>query len=288
MTIAVRHLTAADLDWAAATLAATGLASRQPELRRYMELEPSGYYAAEVDGRPAGLGGYVAYERLAFVGNMAVAQEFQGRGVGKAILTRLLEDIDGRGIPMTLLEATPEGERLYRKCAFVEAHWTMAYTHTARQASVSGAAIAVGPFRGEHLGEVAAFDGPRFGAPRRRVIERFLADHPGRGLAARRPAGGIAGYLIAQPRIIGPWLADDGETSEALLAAALALPFDRPPVAYAPEPNAAAAALFARCGFTAHWESLRMFRDSAGTPGGSPGPVGRPDCLYGMAALAIG
>ncbi len=123
MDIAVRPLTEADLDWAADVLAATGLSARQPELRRYLALEPAGYYAAEAGGRPVGLGGYVAYERFAFVGNMAVAQDFQGRGVGRAILTRLLEEIDGRGIPETVLEATPEGERLYRKCGFVEAHW---------------------------------------------------------------------------------------------------------------------------------------------------------------------
>ncbi len=291
MAIAVRQLTEADLDWAAAVLAATGLSARQPELRRYMALDPAGYYAAEVDGRPAGLAGYVACETFAFGGNMAVAQEFQGHGAGRAILTRLLEDIEGRGIPATLLEATPEGERLYRKCGFVDAHWTMAYTRSTVQAGAPGpGGVAVGRLRAEDLDDVAAFDAPRFGAPRRRVLERFLADYPGRGWIARRAGGGVAGYLIAQARILGPWVADDGEAAGALLGAALALPFEGAPVAYTPEPNAAAAALFARFGFTAHWESLRMRRLSAGTShaGNGAGPVGRPQSVYGMAALAIG
>ena len=289
MTLIVRQLVETDLDWAAAVLAATGLSARQPELRRYLALEPAGYYAAEVDGRPAGLGGYVAYETFAFVGNMAVAQEFQGRGTGRTILARLLEDVEGRGIPATLLEATPEGERLYRTCGFLDAHWTMAYTRTAGQTGVCGAGgVAVGPLRAADLDDVTAFDAPRFGAPRRRVIERFLRDYPGRGVLARLPGGGVAGYLIAQGRILGPWLADDGETAGALLEAALALPFDGAPVAFAPEPNAAAATLFARFGFTAHWESLRMRRESAGGSAAGAGPVGRPGCVYGMAALAIG
>lgn len=98
---------------------------------------------------------------------------------------------------------------------------------------------------------------------------------------ARRPGDQVAGYLIAQPRILGPWVADDAEAAESLLIAALAFPFDGPAVAYAPAPNGAAAALFARLGFAAHWESLRMGR-------GHAGPVGRPEYIFGLAALAIG
>jgi ribosomal protein S18 acetylase RimI-like enzyme len=281
MDIAVRPLTEGDLNWAADVLAATGLSARQPELRRYLALEPAGYYAAEAGGRPVGLGGFVAYERFAFVGNMAVAQDFQGRGVGRAILTRLLEEIDGRGIPETVLEATPEGERLYRKCGFVEAHWTMAYSRVGEKAGPGQAGPAVERFAGSDLDAVAAFDAPRFGTPRRRVLERFLGEFPGRGFVARRPGGHVAGYLIAQSRVLGPWVAGDAAAAESLLIAALALPFDGPAVAYAPAPNGAAAALFARLGFAAHWESLRMRR-------GPAAPTGRPECIFGLAAPAIG
>jgi hypothetical protein len=128
---------------------------------------------------------------------------------------------------------------------------------------------------------VAAFDRPRFGGARRHVLARLLQEFPSRGRVARRADGGVAGYVIAQPQILGPWMAEDAGAAEALLAAALALPFDGPPVAYAPEANAGAAALLPRLGFTPHPESLRMRR-------GGPGPVGRPECLYGLAALAIG
>jgi len=108
MIITVRQLSLADVDWAAAVLAATGLRARQPELRRYLALEPGGYCAAEADGRPVGLGGFAAYADLAFVGNMAVVPEMQGRGVGRAILHRMLEDIDRCGIPTTLLRFNGE------------------------------------------------------------------------------------------------------------------------------------------------------------------------------------
>ena len=93
---------------------------------------------------------------------------------------------------------------------------------------------------------------------------------------------------MAQPRILGPWVADDAEAAESLLIAGQALPFDGPAVAYAPAPNGAAAALFARLGFAAHWESLRMRRPGRGAPPAGAGTVGRPACLFGLAALAIG
>ena len=285
MIITVRQLSLADVDWAAAVLAATGLRARQPELRRYLALEPGGYCAAEADGRPVGLGGFAAYADLAFVGNMAVVPEMQGRGVGRAILHRMLEDIDRCGIPTTLLEATPEGEPLYRKSGFVEEHRTLAYAGSGAfrpgEAPVPETGLAVRTLTEADLDAVAAFDRPRFGGSRLPALARFLQDFPGRGRLARRPGGGVAGYLIAQPQILGPWMAEDAAAAVALLAAALALPFDRPPVAYAPEPNVGAAALLPRFGFTAQPESLRMRR-------GGPGPVGRPECLYGLAALAIG
>lgn len=281
MGIAIRQLTEPDLDWAAAVLAATGLVARQPELRRYMAIEPAGYYAAEVDGRAGGIGGYVAYRQFAFVGNMAVAPELQGRGVGRAILARLLQDIDRRGIPTTLLEATPEGEPLYRKNGFVEEHWTLTYRRIGSGGDALGAALAAPALGPEDLDRVAAFDAPRFGASRRHVLARFLEDFPGRGLVAQRHGGDVAGYLIAQRRAIGPWVAEDAAAAASLLAAALSLPFDGPPAAYAPQPNAAAAAVFERFGFRAQREALRMRR-------GGAGPVGQPGCLYGLAALAIG
>lgn len=281
MPVAIRQLTEADLDWAAAMLAATGLSARQPELRRYLALEPAGYYAAEVDGRPAGIGGYVACGGLAFIGNMAVSPEVQGRGIGRAILARLLKDIDGRGIPTTLLEATAAGEPLYRKSGFADEHWTLGYTRIGGKGVAPGAGPAVRPLRAEDLEAVAAFDAPRFGGSRQRVLARFLWEFPGRGFVACRPDGDVAGYLVVQHQVIGPWVAEDAGAAESLLAAALALPTDGPALAYAPEPNAAGAATLKRFGFAAHRESLRMRR-------GGAGPAGRPGCVYGLAALAIG
>jgi GNAT superfamily N-acetyltransferase len=280
MTVAIRPLAADDLDWAAALLAATGLPSRQPELQRHLALEPNGFSVAEDDGRPVGLGGYIAYDAFAFVGNMAVAPQAQGRGVGGALLARLLGTIERRGIPATLLEATPDGERLYRRRGFLALHPTLAYTRAAGGpgGGAGGGAVLLRP---EDLDAVAAFDAPRFGADRRRVLARLLADCPGRGLVVRQAGGAAAGYLIAQGRILGPMVADGPAAAEALLAAALALPFDGPPTAFVPEPNVDAAAVFGRQGFAAQVESLRMRR-------GGAGPAGRPASLYGLAALAIG
>src|SRR5690242_7035216 len=89
-------------------------------LRRYLAIQPDGWFAADESGALLGMVGAIDYGRFAYVGMMGVRPERQGRGVGKELLGALLDWLEGRGVPCARLEATDEGRPLYRSLGFVD------------------------------------------------------------------------------------------------------------------------------------------------------------------------
>ncbi len=100
------------------------------------------------------------------------------------------------------------------------------------------------------LAALDAFDAPIFGASRAAVLAAYLAEHPGRAFVARDAGGQISGYLFAQADTIGPWVARDPDSAEALLAAALPLDFEASPRVLTPAANSQGSALLMRYGFS--------------------------------------
>jgi GNAT superfamily N-acetyltransferase len=58
--------------------------------------------------------------RNAYVQWVATDEAFRGRGFARAVMTTLLDWLDGHGIAAIELHATPMGERLYRSLGFWE------------------------------------------------------------------------------------------------------------------------------------------------------------------------
>jgi hypothetical protein len=97
----------------------------------------------------------------------------------------------------------------------------------------------------------------------------------------RDATGGITGYLFAQPRAIGPWAARTAGAAEALLQAALALPYADAPTVTFPSSNAVALGLLRHYGFAPQRDLSHMRRGGGGVPG-------TPSMLYGRASFTIG
>ncbi|SNY54943.1 GNAT family N-acetyltransferase [Paractinoplanes atraurantiacus] len=55
---------------------------------------------------------------VANVSFVTTREEFQRRGLGRAVMTRALQDARGRGETHATLQSTPEGLRLYRRLGF--------------------------------------------------------------------------------------------------------------------------------------------------------------------------
>ena len=284
MAVVIRAMTAEDIPVAdAICVAAFQNASYASELALYLRLQPDGWLLALSDGSPVGTVGAVEYDNFAYIGLMAVHPDAQHQGIGRALMERLLDQLRARGCPMALLDASNAGWPLYTSLGFVVDDTASVFTggSIADGARADFSDIHIVPIHPNELPALAAFDTPRFGADRSNVLAALLADLPDRAFLARAAAGEIVGFLYAQPRRIGPWVAATPDAAEALLARALALPFEGGPVALAPTANTDAAPLLARYGFVEQ-RRLRHMR-LWGTPS-----LTRRTHIFGLASFTIG
>ena len=282
MEISIRGLTEADVAGADDVLRSAFSASDSytAEIRRCLALQAEGWLVAIAQGLPVGMVGAVDYGPFAWVGLMGVHAEAQRRGVGSALMQRLLARLDARGTPMALLDATEAGARLYRRFGFVEDDQTYKFEHPGyRRSACQPAGVRL--MQPEDVPAVIAFDTPIFGANRARLLRALLAEFPGRAFLIEDETGQVGGYLFAQTRRLGPWVAERPQEAELLLQVALSLPYEGAPSVVVPGMNMAAIEQVERLGFQLVGPHRHMRRGGIGSPR-------RRDAIYGQASFALG
>jgi ribosomal protein S18 acetylase RimI-like enzyme len=259
---------------------AQSLATPRALIEVTLEAQPDGFLGAEADGALVGVVSAVRYPAFAFIGLMGVRASHQGRGIGRRLFTRLLDDLDEAGRPLARLEATDAGYPLYASVGFTDEFETAVYRRDPA-APAPDPRGPVEPVSAANLEEVLALDHAAFGTDRARVLAAALARWPERAILARDARGRVAGWLLAQPDRLGPWVVADASAAQRLLAAALALPFAVPPSAGVPAASTAAARALEGAGF-ARVRRTRRMRRGPGEIGGQPGLV------WGHATLGLG
>jgi GNAT superfamily N-acetyltransferase len=282
MALVVRRMNADDLEPLVSVVNAAYQRSTTSveDLHRYLRLEPTGWFMAEWNGAPAGMVGAVDYGSRAWLGLMAVDPPLQGRGIAGALMASVLEWLDQR-CPTVVLDASAAGAPLYEKLDFVDVDLVDAYRLQDRISPCASVSVVVSPMTAEDFTEVAALDAVAFGHDRSAVVESFFVDDPGRAFVHRDQRGAVDGYLIAQPLRIGPWVASTYEAAEALLTAALALPYDDVPSILIPFTNTEGIALLEDRGFTRQRRLRHMRR-------GKPSIGDRRELRYGQASFTLG
>lgn len=174
------------------------------------------------EGSLAGVGSGITYGALGWVGNMVVAEGWRRRGLGAAILADVVDFLLDRGCTRLELFATPSGRPLYARHGFALTDPSV-LVRVRRDpfTAMSAATQEIDIREAADPAEVSAYDAPRFGGDRGRLIGMMAADRH-RPLLVGCRDGRIAGYLWLRadgPRI-GPFLADDTAVAAALLGAA--------------------------------------------------------------------
>jgi len=282
MDISIRVLSPDDLDIADGIVtSAFGLSgSRIREIRRYFSLQPNRWFLASYRDQPAGVVGATNYGPFTYLGMMTVRKELQRKGIGRAMLQHMLDWTESQGIFFLRLDASDAGFSLYRRFGF-EVHDQVLMFHHPDFSPLPDYPQQVRPLKIQDIQALADFDFPIFGADRTSLFHALLKDFPDRGFAVYDASGGMAGYLFAQTRRLGPWAARSARDAAALLQAALTLPYKGPPLAIAPAANTAASDLLEHYGFHHEFTNRHMQRGRSDIPG-------QRSAIYGQTSFAIG
>lgn len=229
----IRLLTTADLDGAFGLSAASGWNQRLADWRMLLQLAPTGGFAAVGDGRIIGTAIGIDYGAFGWIAMMLVDPAWRGRGVG----ARLLEAAMGSVPPDTpiRLDATPLGRPLYQRYGFEDE--TQLTRHVAEPLDVARgrpsrpSVDVASDLSSRHIRSLTPADLPVviarddrvFGAHRRILLE-WVLDGAGR-YAHVSDTGAGAQYCFGRPgRLfdqIGPVVAADDDTAQALVSASL-------------------------------------------------------------------
>ncbi len=256
-----------------------------PRLLRYLALEPRGWILAEAEARPVGMGGIVAMGGTAYVGLVAVSPDHQGRGIGRAVVTRLIDLAREKACARILLDASPAGRPLYEGFGFRAVDGIGVWTREAWTGWKTKPAPEITSLAqdGGLMAGLLDFDARAWGDDRGRVLRAYCGDDPSLVGVAWDGAGTVKGYAVLQREagILGPWLAADPGVAGRLLDWALEAGGTAALTAYMPEANPAGQALLSAAGFS-------LSRSNTHMELGPPMPEGRRRLLYSQASLALG
>jgi GNAT superfamily N-acetyltransferase len=216
--------------------------------------------------------------RVAWISMVLVTRAWRRRGLATRLLTEAIDRVRASR-RAALLDATPDGERVYRQHGFRPLFRFHRYRgRAAGRDSVPGGVRRLTP---ADRSAIAAYDRVVFGADRAPVLTDLAARSAG---AAFRCAGPPRGYVLSRDgrfaRQIGPLCAEDDAGALALLGHALANARG-PLLIDVPDHQPALRAAIARHGFRPVRPFTRMVR-------GPRAPLGDPRRCYAVAGPELG
>jgi GNAT superfamily N-acetyltransferase len=252
-----------------------------------MLLEAGRGLVAVIDGVAVGTATVVGYgQAFSWVGMVLVDPTFRRRGIGTALLDAAI--LAGRRYGAVRLDATPQGEPLYRRLGFAVEYGLMRMRRSGAQPS---AAPATDDFRGrvemlatEWIPEIAAYDAPLFGARRDVILGALQRRATGYALCIRR-GDEFDGYCLGRVGSgcdqIGPLMAGDAEIAQRLLVAALRNSGGRDVIVDVPTSSPGWLEVLERQGFVAERPFTRMCL-------GNVGGFGQPEKEFAIAGPELG
>lgn len=201
-------------------------------LNRFLACEPHGWTNVHHEnGALVGVGGTIAYPDGGFgwIGLVATDPAFERQGIGRMVTEACVAHLRSRHCS-PVLDASADGAPLYRRMGFVDSGQSALFSHDGATFpdvpnSVVSPAVTATQFE-----QLLAYDLPRFGADRSRLLAYLRDEFPGRIFLSfardhEQTAGELDGFAVAQDNIIGPLVADNAAVASALLAASLSATF---------------------------------------------------------------
>lgn len=282
-SITISRLTRGDLPFGMVLKDLAGWNQLPLDWERFLEFEPPGCFLATHGSRPAGTAITIAYEKLfGWVGMVLVHPDMRRLGLGTALLMAGIGYLEGLGVAAVKLDATPMGKQLYDTIGFVDEYLLERWTGTGKRGAAPEGLVELSA---EHLEALCAFDRPIFGADRRRVLQRMIAEPTLRAVGSFAEGGELNGFAAVRPgrkaMYLGPWIATEPEVGEKLWHWGLATVGEAPVYVDTLLPNPYALPLIQTAGFEKQRHLIRMVRGENVSPG-------RPELQYGIFGPEVG
>ena len=196
----------------------------EEDWRAFLESPDGGGLLAESGGDVHGTVTFLRYGRpFTWLSMMLVDPEARGRGVGTQLMEAALEALATD--TCVRLDATPLGEPLYRRFGFNGEEELGRAKITALPGVTPHATQSISPMIDADLPQAFERDLREFGADRSAILTSFHRRAPQLAFV-RRDGHGLSGYCFGRPgylyRQIGPVVADDASTAQALVECCLA------------------------------------------------------------------
>src|SRR4051794_7455163 len=241
--------------------------------------DPEGFFIAELEGAPAATVSCVNYSAsFAFLGFYIVREDLRGRGYGLRIWNAAIAHAGPRVIG---LDGVVAQQQNYRKSGFDLAYANVRYGGTVAATDAPQARVIA--LTEVPLATVAAYDATLFPAARPAFLRGWIGapGHVGRALVRD---GGLAGWGVIRPcrkgHKIGPLVADDHASAEAVLSALLAGTGDREIFLDVPGVNRDAVWLAKDLGLVPGFETARMYTGAI--------PPLRLERVFGVTSFELG
>jgi GNAT superfamily N-acetyltransferase len=262
-------------DWAAAEVWNPGLA----DAACFASVDPGGFLIGELDGAPAATISCVNYSAsFSFLGFYIVRPDLRGKGYGLRIWNAAIAHAGSRVIGLDGVTAQQDN---YRKSGFHLAYANVRYGGTVAALDAPRADIV--DLCDVAFAAIETDDATVFPAPRAAFLRAWIGSPGHVGCAVMRD-GRLAGWGVIRPcrkgRKVGPLVADDRATAEAVLSALLARVGGGEIFLDAPSVNREAVALAQDFGLAPVFETARMYT-------GAIAPL-RLERVFGVTSFELG
>jgi GNAT superfamily N-acetyltransferase len=263
------------VDWAATEGWNPGLADDLC----FASVDPEGFLIAELDGAPAATVSCVNYgARFSFLGFYIVRADLRGRGFGLRIWNAAIAHAGTRVIGLDGVTAQQDN---YRKSGFQLAYANVRYGGPVAPGAAPRADVIA--LSDVPMAAIEADDATVFPAPRPAFLRAWIGA-PGHAGCALVRDGRLAGWGVIRPCRkgfkIGPLVADDRATAEAVLSALLAKIGGGEIFLDVPGINRDAVALALDWGLAPVFETARMYT-------GAIAPL-RLERVFGVTSFELG
>ena len=270
-TFIVRSMQPGDIDAAMKLSGAESWNQTKKDWQLFLEDDGNICLVAESGNIVVGTTTAINYSNhVAWIGMVLVDKDYRGRGISKALLTRILKKLER--CKSIKLDATPAGQQVYKQLDFQDEYLIARMTISSLKDFSffeDGSHLPELVHNNDHP-QVIALDGNCFGANRAKLIGFLLKDFPGKAWMLKQN-NAITGFALGRDgsrfHHIGPVVASTVEDARLLLATALKKLIGQPIVVDVPEEKEELISWLTAVGFTKQRQFTRMFRKENPFPG---------------------